>query len=91
MVHWITAPDPVTTQSRTQRVGIQMSSDQDSHRETLGLRQSISEAVTLLQERHHIGEAAAFEMMIHGTSDSAEQVQDVATEILDQASHRPPH
>ena len=50
--------------------------------ETMGPREVIARAIAMLRDLHHVSEAAAFEMLVSGSSDSQEKVREVAAAIL---------
>ena len=59
-----------------------MSAHSDKILGTTSPRQVISAALRLLRARHGVGEAAAFEMLISGSSESHEKVRENASRIV---------
>lgn len=53
--------------------------------EAMGPREVIGRAVTLLQARHGVGQATAFEMLVRGSSDSHEAVRETAAGVVRQS------
>ncbi len=63
-----------------------MPSENEALIEALGPREVIGQAVGLLMARHNVDEAAAFEMLVRGSSDSHENVREIAATIVRQRS-----
>jgi len=63
-----------------------------THDETAQLspRELIVKAIDLLQRKHGVSAAAAFEMMVQGTSVSQDKVREVAAAIVRLSSDRIP-
>jgi AmiR/NasT family two-component response regulator len=79
-------PGPGQTASRTIRRRLRrlpMSAQADAWIiDQLGPREVIGRAVDLLMKRHGVDEAAAFEMLVKGSSDSHERVREIAAGVL---------
>ncbi len=63
-----------------------MPSENEALIEALGPREVIGQAVGMLMTRHNVDEAAAFEMLVQESSDSHENVREIAATIVRQRS-----
>ena len=63
---------------------ILLPSEDDALIAALGPREVIGQAVGLLIEQHQVDEAAAFEMLVQGSSDSPKHVREIAATIVRQ-------
>jgi AmiR/NasT family two-component response regulator len=82
------APDPGFTSILDWKPVPAMTTRTDKAPTTLGPREAITRAVDLLIAQHGVSQAEAFEMLVQGSADSSERVQETANRIVVEASRR---
>jgi len=55
--------------------------------EAMGPRETIDTAVALLCAERNVDEEIAFEMLVHGSAESSEQVRKMAATVIQQSTH----